>query len=45
MLNVDGRLSLSHLVKSFVDAKVKNKCKISVQDFCESKCSVDLEVY
>ena len=42
MLSVDGRLRLNHLVKSLIKVKVENKCKISVQDFCESKCSVDL---
>ena len=41
MLNIDGRLRLVHLVQSLVNMKVKNKCKISVQDFCESKCCVD----
>ena len=41
MLSVDRKLRSSHFVKSLVDVKVKNKCKISVQDFCESKCSID----
>ena len=38
---MDERLRLSHLVKSLLNVKVENKCKISVQDFCESKCSID----
>ena len=41
MLSVDERLRLSHLVKSRVDVKIKNKYKINVQDFCESEYSVD----
>ena len=39
---MNGRLRLSHLVKSLVDVKVENKCKISMQDFSESRCNVDL---
>ena len=42
MLSVDGRLRLGHLVSSLVDVKVENKYKISVQDFYESECNVDL---